>query len=394
MEKASQSVVSEANVPEAKGNSILTHLGTKLLDVRGNIGVFFDELPFRQPSRLERVFWGSTALALATEPLAARTAIVMAQEQPPAFHQQTAADLGLNLADVSGASAGADGSPFPDDLTSAALPTSEVEPVQDEQVVITAPAPSEVDPTRPEFKFGPDISPADRAFITDRINWAKGTWPNAPKVSVYASSSVDSLLETFKQDCTMFYPASYCNRPDGIWDFFRQELQGNYFLVNGPGVMLAHISKDSAWAKHSPDVRTRHLTHDYFHGIENGLSKKDRLDPLWMAEGNADYSMVKTLVANKHIILAEERARFIREARARILPLSALEDYPIQPLHYTLGYFATEYLVSKYGEDSLLKYWRNFGVGETWQSAFENTFGLSVSQFYNEFNSYIAQVIR
>ena len=76
-----------------------------------------------------------------------------AQEQPPAFHQQTATDLGLNLADVSGASAGADGSPFPDDLTITALPSQdnegEVTAASEDTLPAPAPEPSPIiDPLR------------------------------------------------------------------------------------------------------------------------------------------------------------------------------------------------------------------------------------------------------
>ncbi|MEK7617484.1 MAG: hypothetical protein AAB414_05555 [Patescibacteria group bacterium] len=86
MEKAPQSVVPEAKVSEMRGNHPFTNLKHTFQDVVGNLAVFIDELPFRQPSRLERFLAGTTALALLTEPLAARTAIVMAQEDQEDQH--------------------------------------------------------------------------------------------------------------------------------------------------------------------------------------------------------------------------------------------------------------------------------------------------------------------
>jgi hypothetical protein len=55
---------------------------------------------------------------------------------------------------------------------------------------------------------------------------------------------------------------------------------------------------------------------------------------------------------------------------------------------YVNGFFATELLTKASGVASLTAYWAKIGAGTPWRDAFQQTFGRSVDQFYDEFAAY------
>ena len=61
-------------------------------------------------------------------------------------------------------------------------------------------------------------------------------------------------------------------------------------------------------------------------------------------------------------------------------------------ISYPLGFMAVDFLVDNFGDLSalpaLVSFYDEIGPGTTWQDAFWSTFGISIDEFYAEFEAY------
>ena len=81
------------------------------------------------------------------------------------------------------------------------------------------------------------------------------------------------------------------------------------------------------------------------------------------------------------------------QARETTAPLQSTETYnglkAADGVGYPLGFMATDFLVDNFGGlPALVSFYDAIGPGTTWQDAFWSTFGLSVDEFYAEFEAY------
>lgn len=143
--------------------------------------------------------------------------------------------------------------------------------------------------------------------------------------------------------------------------------------------------------------------HEYYHivqfsqaGItwaEFALYSADtsNLRPEWLVEGSAEYMAYKVMADNNLYPSENIRARKIRDSARGRYPLSSLESYRsvYSNAPYSVGFMATEYLMSNYGgATALARYWKAIKSELKWQTAFQSSFGVSVGDFYAKFESW------
>ncbi len=136
--------------------------------------------------------------------------------------------------------------------------------------------------------------------------------------------------------------------------------------------------------------------HELTHGSDNALgclTLNNHLLPDWLEEGKAAYVPHRAQIRNN--VLNEQVTRWVHFAAAEStgqlsVPLSSLEHpAPIYPGH--VGYIAVDNLVSRApsGYLSLRTICESVGAGTSLNQAFQNEFGVSMSDFYNQFPSIV-----
>ena len=145
--------------------------------------------------------------------------------------------------------------------------------------------------------------------------------------------------------------------------------------------------------------RLQVIAHEHFHAIQTlgevGSDGIRHIGPEWLMEGSARYVEGLTLEhAGLWDLSAAIAARMAR-ARKFTRSLQSLETteaffaLPSVSDGYTLGALAAGFLADNYGGlHALTRYYRSIEPGTTWEEAFENTFGISINEFYREFGQY------
>jgi len=246
------------------------------------------------------------------------------------------------------------------------------------------------------YDFGADVPDADRNFIRNTVSWTQDYWGGrAIPVKVYAFSNIDSLLDAFNRDCV-------CSDWTGLWDLLRSQISTEGLSAapggrgpTGRGALLIPVYQTGVLGNLSELTRLQYITHTQEHSYQYGLTGGP-VDPVWMAEGNADYFSAKVLASQGRSDFSVLRRSIISEAKSMPYSLNQLESWSTQiprRAPYAHGFLATDFLVSRYGEASILEDWRNYGQsGGSWQNAFQNTFGVSVADFYRQYDSYLSQL--
>lgn len=138
------------------------------------------------------------------------------------------------------------------------------------------------------------------------------------------------------------------------------------------------------------------------HKKPRSLLEVDKTGPAWLQEGSAEYAAVRThthegVLEQRDSSFAEAKAQRRTQARETAAPLQSLETYAGMfavggDISYPLGFMATDFLVENFGDfpalPALVSFYEAIGPDTTWQDAFQNTFGLSIDEFYAEFEAY------
>ncbi len=137
------------------------------------------------------------------------------------------------------------------------------------------------------------------------------------------------------------------------------------------------------------------LAHEFFHVVQLSLSP-NLPGPYWLREGSAEYAMALFGDGARRM---EYRA-FRNSVRLRnaswtgtLRDAGADSSYPPGHEHYFLGFLAAERLVELAGEEALLEYFRLLPSSTSWREAFQQAFGRTVDEFYEEFEPYRAEAI-
>lgn len=221
----------------------------------------------------------------------------------------------------------------------------------------------------------------------------------APKrLAIYVAKNVEALLDAL--EITEYEERQSMRRlwdRSGGWATYMYGEEGTrwrFVLKQEHWGVFAHPSTKS-WAKCNV------LFHEYFHILQYQLRGRSVGSPQWLVEGTAE--RMEALVGSAAGCGAygfryrEELAELathsptLRSVETRRPGARAWE--------YTLGFLAADLLVQRAGDASIVEYWRRLPstrIGPhllwdskpTWQSAFEDTFGVAVDAFYDEFNEW------
>ena len=115
--------------------------------------------------------------------------------------------------------------------------------------------------------------------------------------------------------------------------------------------------------------------------------------PAWLQEGGAEFWAARALSRVGVVDYAQSRDRFLRGAVSTDVELSVCETYSgilAGPGRYQLGAMAVEFLMTQSNEQALFEYWALLSPQTTWQKAFNQTFGMTVDEFYRLFREYRA----
>ena len=146
----------------------------------------------------------------------------------------------------------------------------------------------------------------------------------------------------------------------------------------------------------------RLVAHEYFHAIQEHLSRgRYNAAPDWLIEGSAEYAEsaatgVREPAATDRMQLDRDRDWALsRLVRYRLPSLNEIErgaafDALPDDMGYRLGFLAVGRLVERSSEQSLLDFFEALGRPQLWQEAFEGAFGITVSAFHEEFETYRA----
>jgi hypothetical protein len=240
------------------------------------------------------------------------------------------------------------------------------------------------------FQFDAGVALDQREVIQNGVAFGQMYFGEAGPVSVFASTDLDALAA----EADKLYRRSATS--ESSQDFRRMFSTGQWLASGGSGGIFVWVT--DRWKQETPTYKQKSLVHEYFHVVQSWLAKKgpSAAGPIWLSEGAADIAAFGTMARIGAYTLDEVRADRITQTRGMLSPLSSmltLKDTEVEDTGYPyrVGYLATEYLVSSYGDDRLnvlRKFWEAQGKGASWQNAFKATFGMSVDDFYPKFEEY------
>lgn len=127
----------------------------------------------------------------------------------------------------------------------------------------------------------------------------------------------------------------------------------------------------------------RELTYDKVpRWVRKGTKPRRRMGPPWMVEGSADVLAARYL--KKHASLAIESV-FRLYARASVdtkMLGDIRKDGEVRsPEAYRSSHFAVAVLAQRFGEESLIRFWRRAGETDNWFTAFREVYGMRVEDY-------------
>ena len=146
----------------------------------------------------------------------------------------------------------------------------------------------------------------------------------------------------------------------------------------------------------------RIVAHEYFHFLQSHTAPGAH-GPTWLEEGSAIYAQTVYggVVGPDSTVdeaLEETRWSHIRQLAYTTAELSTIEAYAdfhaldAEPLNYRLGFLAADWLASYAGERGIVEYYRLHDSHDSWESAFESAFGISLADFYSTFEAYRTEI--
>ncbi|MDC0658171.1 peptidoglycan-binding domain-containing protein [Leisingera sp. SS27] len=150
---------------------------------------------------------------------------------------------------------------------------------------------------------------------------------------------------------------------------------------------------DDAWLKRSRKWLGSMMAHEYMHLFQaelggarsegfNGRAVRARMGPAWLVEGSAE--VVAARFGKKALRL---RAPGLPELHQRSLKsqksLNGMRAHKTVRTEgdYDLAHYAVHVLTRISGEEALFSFWRRLSTGQSWDQAFQGTFGLGMAEF-------------
>ena len=229
-------------------------------------------------------------------------------------------------------------------------------------------APSERPPWL-TLHFGPRVSTAALVLISSAASEAREAFGDAGAVGVHVYCDIDEYAAALR------IPSE---------EALRRISEGRF-----ASIVVSDIRIYGPSFERQPSVeRRRIIYHEYFHAVQHSLSRNrssrgERL--LWLIEGSARYFEYAITERSLAAFRQSEVRRWadLPELATLIDPVGS--DTTAGREAYRLGSVASDYLATKYGRALLQHdFWAAL-AGTDWRSAFLQVFGVSLDEFYADF---------
>ena len=198
-----------------------------------------------------------------------------------------------------------------------------------------------------------------------------------PEYFMYISPDLDTAVARFRE-----LTGTDASFPEG-WE-------GGFVASGRQAELLAFIARGTA---READLELGAvLAHEYYHLVQHHILQAagvSAFSPRWLVEGTAAYN---------DDLYTQQRASI--DVRARWESVSLDYEAPFEHAaaaftfaDYEIAAFAIDWLVNHSGErDSHIEYWRSLASGSEWQDAFADAFGITVEDFFTEFEEYRSEL--
>jgi hypothetical protein len=252
-----------------------------------------------------------------------------------------------------------------------------------------------------------------KAFVSTRPAYVSDVAPGAPALRI-VRSGVDAAREIFNVDVPVTIYA-YENQDLGIAALRREAHLGPsaaktlWSTTAGnamPGTIV--ISLYDLERSHSNVAGFWAAAHEYSHVAAADITRHSQVNdaPFWLAEGLADEVADRALLsrgyqnnwndASARLMVMIEQKKGRAKHILRRLESAALSDWEMRK-SYDLAHIAVRLLIRKTSFETVTStYWRRRArhPGESWRTTFAQVFGVSVSDFYSEFDIEVAPAAR
>ena len=219
-------------------------------------------------------------------------------------------------------------------------------------------------------------------------------------IYVYAFDDFESLVDEV-------YEAWRDIEGDGFSkDYVRSYFSNGNFLglAASNDVFINTLTFDNVDFYYVDRNRQIHVTaHEFNHaqcnnlgalGLDNAYAQNPDVEPRWLNEGVAEFLTWQAL-SEGGIVSYDDQRKYFFPYVLDAGPLKELETrtgFRSDPSHYQYEYstLAVEFLASHAGQSSLLGFYASLTLGVAWEDQFRETFGMSVSDFYDRFSEHEA----
>ena len=230
-----------------------------------------------------------------------------------------------------------------------------------------------------------------RAFMTERFD------AQPPEFTLYVGPDTHSILVAVPE----FSPSSICTRPAGDTAAIDLDLCGyraphdSYYIL---ALVPTHeVPPQCDTAAVGLDLCVSRAPHASYYIL--AMIPAHDVPPRWLAYGAGEYATTAYRAEAKGLDLEDNLAGLRRWVRlssrsleSRETPDGAFEAGLVATR--ALGYFAVERLVERAGEPALFDFYEQQPTHANWKDIFEATFGISVEDFYEEFEASRSEIIQ
>jgi hypothetical protein len=253
------------------------------------------------------------------------------------------------------------------------------------------------------FTFGPGMSASDQQLIEGDIAFAAEDENRLvglalDKVRVFASTDANWLAA---QQCGFNGYGGDC-----VSATARFYASGNSTAQGGPGAAVFLYWASSSWQGGAAATQ-KIIAHELFHVLqyqadhlvhaaETPFDQVRATGPVWLDEGAPELIGFHVMADRQLGSYAGNLAGLIAAAKRIGAPLNELDRLSRTniPGVYSLFAVAVDHLVNVVpaGVPAVAAYYRALGAGALWPDAFNQTFGMSVADYYAAFSDYRAKL--
>ncbi|MCZ2122014.1 MAG: hypothetical protein LC108_07100 [Anaerolineales bacterium] len=211
-------------------------------------------------------------------------------------------------------------------------------------------------------------------------------------ITIYTFSDIDLYIDEI-------YPSIQADAPTITKSWFIED-----WKANGGSNTLAEDkviigSSYPAWKDDANRCfKVANVTHEIFHIVQSKLLQhplfRPELDygPEWIKEGSAQVMAYKFADGINQCDAQKLGFDYWRtDASVGDTLLSDLGGFDAigKPKFWSVAPWAVDYLIqsNSHGEKSVIQYYSEIGNGKTWQAAFQSSFGMTIEEYYAEFDA-------